>query len=105
MESENKIFKVIISDEAAQMLVLHAKFLAQVSETAAISLIAEFNEKAKSLEQYPERNPWLSDSLGTAGKYRKFLMAKRYLLIYQVKGNNVYVDAVVDCRQDYGWLL
>jgi plasmid stabilization system protein ParE len=75
------------------------------SETAALQLIAEFNEKAKSLEQFPERNPWLSDPLVPAGEYRKLLMAKRYLLLYQVKGDNVYVDAVVDCRQDYGWLL
>jgi hypothetical protein len=32
-------------------------------------------------------------------------MGKRYLLIYQIKGDTVYVDYVVDCRQDYGWLL
>jgi hypothetical protein len=38
-------------------------------------------------------------------KYRKLLFEKRYLLIYQIKGNTVYVDAMVDCRQDYGWLL
>jgi hypothetical protein len=105
MESGNKIYKVIISDEAAQMLVSHARFLAQVSETAAISLISEFNEKAKSLEQFLERNPWFSDPLVPAGKYRKLLIAKRYLLVYQVKGDNVYVDTVVDCRQDYSWLL
>ncbi|MEA4926966.1 MAG: type II toxin-antitoxin system RelE/ParE family toxin [Syntrophomonadaceae bacterium] len=105
MESGNKTYQVLISDEAAQMLVFHARFLAQVSETAALSLIAEFNEKTKSLEQFAERNPWLSDPLVPAGKYRKLLMAQRYLLVYQVKGDRVYVDAVVDCRQDYGWLL
>ncbi|MGI6487281.1 MAG: type II toxin-antitoxin system RelE/ParE family toxin [Syntrophomonadaceae bacterium] len=105
MQSGNKVYQVIISDEAAQMLVSHARFLAQVSETAALSLIAEFDEKAESLEQFPERNPWLSDPLIPAGKYRKLLIARRYLLVYQVKGDNVYVDAVVDCRQDYGWLL
>jgi hypothetical protein len=105
MQSGNKVYQVIISDEAAQMLVSHARFLAQVSETAALSLIAEFDEKATSLEQFPERNPWLSDPLIPAGKYRKLLIARRYLLVYQVKGDNVYVDAVVDCRQDYGWLL
>ena len=105
MESGNKIYKVIISDEAAQMLVSHARFLAQVSETAAQHLVTEFTEKAKSLEKFPERNPLLADPLIPAGKYRKLLMAKRYLLIYQVKSDAVYVDAVVDCRQDYGWLL
>jgi len=105
MDSGGKSYRVIISDEAAQMLVSHARFLAQVSETAAQQLISEFSEKAKSLENFPERNPWLSDPLVPPGKYRKLLMAKRYLLLYQVKGENVYVDAVVDCRQDYGWLL
>ncbi|MDD4924841.1 MAG: type II toxin-antitoxin system RelE/ParE family toxin [Dehalococcoidales bacterium] len=105
MAGDKKIYRVIISDEAAQMLVSHARFLAQVSETAALQLIDEFNKKAKSLEKFPERNPRLSDPLVPAGKYRKLLMAKRYLLIYLVKGNNVYVDAMVDCRQDRGWLL
>jgi len=105
MESGNKTYKVVISDEAVQMLLSHARFMAQVSEAAALSLIAEFNEKAKSLEQFPKRNPLLTDPLVPAGKYRKLLMAKRYLLIYQVKGDNVFVDAVVDCRQDYGWLM
>ncbi len=105
MDSEGKLYKVIISADAAQMLVSHSRFLAQVSETAVLQLIAEFNEKAKSLERFPERNPWLSDPLAPSGQYRKLLMAKRYLLVYQVKGSTVYVDAVVDCRQDYGWLL
>ena len=105
MESKSKKYTVIISDEAAQMLVSHSRFLAQVSETAALKIIDEFNEKVKSLEEFPERNPGLSDPLIPAGKYRKILMEKRYLLIYQLKGSTVYVDAVLDCRQDYGWLL
>lgn len=105
MDSEGKNFRVIVSAEAAQMLVSHARFLAQVSETAAQHLITEFREKAKSLENYPERNPWLYDPLVPSGKYRKLLMAKQYLLIYRVKNEAVYVDAVVDCRQNYGWLL
>lgn len=105
MESANKKYMVIISDEATQMLVSHSRFLAQVSEKAAIKLISEFNEKAKSLEELPERNPWLSDPYIPAGKYRKLLMGKWYLIIYQVKCDTVFVDYVVDCRQDYGWLL
>ncbi|MFZ5945968.1 MAG: type II toxin-antitoxin system RelE/ParE family toxin [Bacillota bacterium] len=105
MGSEGKKYAVIISDEAAQMLVSHARFLAQVSEAVALQLIEEFKEKAKSLEQFPERNPWLDNPLIPKGKYRKLLMAKRYLLVYQVKDDAVYVDAMVDCRQDYGWLL
>ncbi|PKM79298.1 MAG: plasmid stabilization protein [Firmicutes bacterium HGW-Firmicutes-13] len=105
MGNKGNKYTVIISDETTQMLISHSRFLAQVSETAALKFIDEFNEKAKSLEEFPERNPGLFDPLIPAGKYRKLLMAKRYLLIYQVKGSTVYVDAVVDCRQDYRWLL
>ncbi len=105
MGSENKRHTVVISDEATQMLVSHARFLAQVSEPAAMRLIGAFQEKAKSLEQFPERNPWLTDPLISTGKYRKLLLEKRYLLLYQIKESTVYVDAVVDTRQDYGWLL
>ena len=105
MDSENKRYTVVVSDEAKQMLVSHVQFLAQVSEHAAMRLIEDFQVRAKSLEQFPERNPWLVDRLIPSGKYRKLLLEKRYLLVYQIKENTVYVDAVVDTRQDYGWLL
>jgi Plasmid stabilisation system protein. len=105
MDSGNKRYDVVISGEASQMLVSHARFLAQVNEQAALRLIEDFQTKAKSLEQYPERNPWLTDPLIPTGKYRKLLLEKRYLLVYQIKKRLVYVDAVVDTHQDYGWLL
>jgi len=105
MSRQNDLYNVVVSVEAAQMLISHSRFLAQVSETAALHLIVEFNEKANSLKTFPERNPLLSDPLIPSGKYRKLLMAKRYLLVYQVKDLVVYIDAVVDCRQDYVFLF
>jgi len=33
------------------------------------------------------------------------LVGKRYLILYQIKGQMVYVDYIVDCRQDYEWLI
>lgn len=105
MDGENKRYTVVISDGATQMLVSHARFLAQVSEAAAMGLIDAFQESTSSLTQLPERNPWLTDPLIAQGKYRKLLLKKRYLLIYQIKESTVYVDAIVDTRQDYGWLL
>ena len=105
MDNKNRRYEVVVSDEATQMLVSHAQFLAQVSEPAALRLIEAFHEKAKLLELFPERNPWLADQLIPTGKYRKLLLEKRYLLVYQIKESTVYVDAVVDARQDYGWLL
>lgn len=105
MDSDLKRYQVIVSDEATQMLLTHVRYLARVSEAAANDLIAEFSQKAKSLESLPERNSWLSDLFIPKEKYRKIQLLKWYLILYQVKGNNVFVDAVVDCRQDYSWLL
>ncbi len=105
MDSENKKYNVVISDEATQMLVSHTRFLAQVSETAALRLIDAFQQQTRSLEQFPERSPWLTDPMIFAGKYRKLLLEKKYLLVYQIKENTVYVDAILDTRQEYSWLL
>ena len=98
-------YTLIIADRALEMLTEHVCFLARVSERAARRLIQEFEKKAKTLESTPERYPWLSDPLLPAHKYRKLLFEKRYLIVYQIKQKTVYVDAVVDCRQDYRWLL
>ena len=95
METDGKKYMVIISDEATQILVSHSRFLTRVSEKAALNFNAEFSEKAKSLEEFPERNPWLSDPFIPDGKYRKLLMSKRYMLIYQVKSDVVYVYNLV----------
>lgn len=101
----NKKYTVIVSDRAASMLVNHVRFLARVSPEAAKKLHNEIIAEAKALEYMPESYPWLHCDEIPANKYRKKLVAKRYLLIYQMKDDKVYVDYVLDCRQDYKWLL
>ena len=105
METENKKYKVTISERASEMLVSDTRFLAHISEQAAQNLIEEFKASAKLLEDLPERDPRLDVPDMPINKYRKLLLDKQYLLIYQIKGNLVYVDYFVDCRQDYEWLL
>jgi hypothetical protein len=78
MPSENKHYAVIVAERAAEMLVTHARFLAQVSENAAERLVAQFKIHADSLETMPERFPWLSDPLLPEHTYRKLLFEKRY---------------------------
>ena len=104
MERQNK-YRVIVSARAAQMLVSHAAFLAQVSPTAAERLTVEFQKAAKSLELMPQRCPWLKGEYIPKNAYRFILFEKRYMLIFQIADDVVYADYVVDCRQDYGWLL
>ena len=38
-------------------------------------------------------------------KYRFLLFEKRYMLLFQVIEDTVYVDYVLDCRKEYSWLI
>lgn len=98
-------YRVVISEQAAQMLVAHTAFLAQSSLAAAQRLITAFDKAARSLETLPQRGPWLRGDYIPKHTYRTLVFEKRYLLIYQLQENTVYVDYVVDCRQDYQWLI
>ena len=104
MERQNK-YRVVVSERAARMLVSHAAFLAQVSVEAAERLTAEFEKAAKSLELMPQRCPWLNGEYIPRNAYRSILFEKRYLMIFQIVDDAVYVDYVVDCRRDYPWLI
>jgi len=105
MDDTDKIYEVIIQAPATEMLVDHARFLAHVSETAADRLVDDFYAGAKSLQHIPERCPRLSGYSIPEKKYRKFIIGKYYMLVFQITGNKVYIDAMVDCRSEYQWLL
>lgn len=105
MTNHEQRYEVIVSDKAVEMLMSHARFLANVSEEAAETFIQDIKVSATSLETFPERHPWLTDPAIPAYKYRKLVLNKRYLLVYQIKSYKVYFDFVVECRQEYGWLL
>ena len=105
MSNAKKVYRVIVSDRAAEMLVSHIRFVAQVSRQAADDLRKEFIKTAKTLEALPERGSWLADPRLPINKYRKLVVENRYMLIYQVKDNTVYIDSIIDCRRDYPWII
>jgi plasmid stabilization system protein ParE len=105
MDQANNNYSVIISKRATQMLVNHAAFLSQVNEDVAENLVISFENAAKTLEQMPHRCPWLVGEFIPRNLYRYLIFEKRYLLIYQIKDKKVYVDYVLDNREDYGWLF
>ena len=98
-------YKVVVSKTATSMLVAHASFLAKVSVQAAERLTGEFKRTANSLSEMPQRNPWLIADFIPKHQYRYLPFEKRYLIIYQIIDKTVYIDYVLDCRQDYTWLL
>lgn len=98
-------YNIIVSDVATQMLVSHAAFLAQVSTSAAERLVDAFEYTTKTLECMPQRCPYVKGDYIDKKAYRFILFEERYMLIFQIEDDTVYVDYVVDTRQDYSWLL
>ncbi len=99
------LYKVIVSDRAGQMLVNHVQFLAEKSPSAARKTKNDLMAAIRSLNLMPERFPFFETEFIPPNKYHKMFVEKWYLIIYQIKDEIVYVDYIVDCRQDYGWLI
>ena len=104
MEKQSE-FKVIVSDEAAQMLIFHAAFLGMVSESAAERLISSFERIVSSLDTMSQRCPWLNAEEVPKYTYRYILFEKRYMAIFRIFSNVVLIGYVVDCHQGYSWLF
>ena len=97
-------YRVLISGEARRMLTEHLFFLAQISPDAAKRLQLRLIEAIKSLEILPERYPYL-EADDRRSPYRKMVVSDRYLIIYIVQENAVFVEYVIDGREDYSWLF
>lgn len=98
-------YKVVVSDRARQMLAGHIRFLAEKSPPAARKKKSEIMDAVRSLGTMPERFPFLSAEPLPPNKYRKMFIENWYLILDQIKDQTVYVDFILDCRQDYGWLI
>ncbi|MEQ8176019.1 MAG: type II toxin-antitoxin system RelE/ParE family toxin [Syntrophomonadaceae bacterium] len=98
-------YKVIVSDRARQMLAEHVRFLAQKSPAAARITKSQLMDAIRPLYEMPERFPFLEAEFIPPNKYHKLFIQKYYLILYQIKDRTVYVEYIVDCRQDYGWLM
>ncbi len=96
---------VNVSDRAAKMLASHAAFIAQANKSAAERLVASFEETAKPLKVMPHRCSWLKDEYLPKNKYRILVFENRYVIVFQIKDNRVYIEYVLDCRQDNSFIV
>ncbi len=103
--AENRKYKVIVSDRAKIMLGTHIRFMAQVNKEAAAAKKKEIMTAMRSLSQTPQRFPFFEEMYITPNKYHKMFIEKWYLILYQIQDNTVYVEYILDCRKDYGWLI
>jgi len=87
------------------MLGAYVKFLAQKSPSAARELKVKILAAIRSLSNLPERCSFFSSEFIPFNKYHKMVVDDRYLILYQIKGLVVFVDYIIDGRQDYSWLV
>ncbi len=99
-----KIYKVIVSDRAKQMLGMHIRFIALVNKDAAKAKQKEIMTALRSLSRMPQRYPFFEEEYIPSNKYHKMFIEKWFLVLYMIKDDTVYVDYILDCRKDYSWL-
>ena len=100
-----KLYKVVVADKAKEALGEIIAYIAADSLQNAQSVKTEIIKALNSLAVLLERFPFLEGEFIPYNKYRKMVVLKRFLVIYQLKAETVYVDFVLDCKQDYGWLI
>ena len=97
-------YKVIISDRARRILASHIRFMTKVNKDVAKDM-KKIMDAMRSLNQMPQRFPFFNEPYITPNKYRKIFVKKWYIDLYQIKDDKVYVDYIIDCHQNYDWLM
>ena len=97
-------YRVIVSDAATKELASHLAFLARVSKPAAEETKKRIVDALRSLEQMPNRFPFFDEDYIPKNKYHKMFVENWYLVLYQIRDDTVYVEYILDCRQEYQWL-
>ena len=97
---DNKEYTVIVDPAANDRMYDHFEFLGRVSEEAAVRLLDGLVEDMHSLERMPYRNPVYNRPYLKSGKYRYMVSCKRYVIVYRIVDDTVFVDDIQDSRQD-----
>ncbi len=98
-------YHVVVSDQAKLDVGNHVAFLAEKSEEAARELQTRLIAAIRTLCEMPMRYPFFNEPYIPPNKYHKMFVAKYYLVLYQVKDDHVFVDMILDARQELPWLL
>ena len=98
-------YQILVSDKGSDMLQRHIAFIANVSKTAAKKQKDEIIAAIKKLKSDAQIYPFFESEFIPRNKYHKYVISKRYIVLFQIKDKTVYVDYIIDTRQDYSWLL
>ena len=99
------MYRVFWDAKAYQDLGEHLTFLKNVSPEAAKNLKRDVFSIAESLSLFPERFPEISAPTGIATTVRKCVIQKRYILLYGVEGESIFVLRLLDARKGFRFCL
>ena len=96
-------YKIILSRRADRMLLGHTQFLAKVSPAAARRFITGYKKTEARIASNPFQFP-IADGVDapgiSPGTHRRGLFAERYKVLFVVEENDVFIEAIIDCRQE-----
>ena len=92
-------YTVIVDPAVNDRMFDHFEFLARVNESAAERLLDQLVDDMQSLERLPYRNPVFNRSYLKSGKYRYMVSCEKYLIVYQIIDNTVFIDDIQDSRR------
>ena len=87
-------FNVAYSKPSEIQYFSHLDFLANVSKNAVKRLIATFEKADKALGENPFAYPVFYKD------FRKLTVEGRYIMMFKVVGNDVFVDKILDMRTE-----
>ena len=87
------------------MLDSHINFLNRVSVKAAIKLKKNVREYLIILKHFPKIGQKISLNKKKFFQLRRLVINKRYILIYFIVKNNIFIDAIIDSRQNNDYYL
>ncbi|MDR0249449.1 MAG: type II toxin-antitoxin system RelE/ParE family toxin [Oscillospiraceae bacterium] len=97
---EPKTLSVFVDPQADRKLAHHIEFLARVSEAAATRLYQAYEDALHFIMDFPEACPAYLPQKPTDARLRYSPFGKRYRIVFEVVGGEVYVYDIQDCRQD-----
>ena len=90
-------YKILYSPRSDIMLEAHVEFLSRVSAKASRNLLKEYFIGIENIKLNPYGYPYLDERK----IYRRYIFYKRYLIIYLVEKFIIYIEYIVDTRQNY----
>lgn len=102
---QSRQYRVEVSERAKRGLAKIITYIAVENPDFARTVKAEIVAAVKSLERFPERCPFFEGEFMPYNKYHKLIVNGRFIALYVVQDGVVRIEYVVDCRQDYQWLI